>query len=371
MNQESISKYQEEIASLNSTIANLNNEVASLREQLIKSNEIRSEIQTTYKKLENRFKKLLSEKSALKSQLSDDKAGIQTIEELKNQLAEKESIVEQLSKNDNMYKDVFKDLQQKNEQYEDKTREQQNKITKLAETVEELKQKLKIESDKVEQKEKELNELRNSQKHTQESKLQEESQKQKAMIKLNKAAKEIITMKKETIQKDQQIEEYKSQIISLNEKIDLLSQQLENTVSQSRELENSLNDALRKDSGKSIEKEVMTQRLAEQSIEIAELRVQKEYLESVIEGYKNARAKIKLDCSFLDAYEFNQIEIIEEPKIDVSSPYLQKMLMEFFCQDEKAKELLIPAILSFVGCTDNDVKQALSAWSSRPKWKWL
>ena len=48
----------------------------------------------------------------------------------------------------------------------------------------------------------------------------------------------------------------------------------------------------------------------------------------------------------------------------ISSTYLQKLLMEFFIQDNETKEKLIPILLNFIGCSKLQIQQAQKSWAN-------
>ena len=114
------------------------------------------------------------------------------------------------------------------------------------------------------------------------------------------------------------------------------------------------------------EKIEMATLLNSQSRELAQLRVAKEEVEAKLSEIKRKREMIQINIALS-----HQIEFIKEDQsseeMTIKSPYLQKMLIEFFIQDDKARELLIPAILHFVGCPDFLVDQAVKSWKNSQK----
>ena len=123
-----------------------------------------------------------------------------------------------------------------------------------------------------------------------------------------------------------------------------------------RELEKVFQDLINNNKNNDFEKIQMSELLEKRRFEICNLNLKINYLENNLQNYINKYKSIKLSKEF--NFNLNINEIIEEKSI-IKSSYLQKILIEFFIQDNNTKIHLIPAILKIVDCPDYLIDKAI------------
>jgi len=199
-----------------------------------------------------------------------------------------------------------------------------------------------------------------------EDRLMFESEKHQLTNKITKCAKDYLEQKR--ICRDIEMEKQELTLslkMSMNRELELQSL-LEQTNLKMAEIEKILHETENQSKQNDSEKLQMVDQIEIYRNSICELTIQRDFYENRIKQIERKRASIRL---YMDSNHSHSIYDLDKEPLDITHKmsYLQKLLIEFFSQDNKSRTLLLPTILLFIGCPEYQVEQAKKSWENSLK----
>lgn len=157
------------------------------------------------------------------------------------------------------------------------------------------------------------------------------------------------------------------------EKLNAMKEQLEQTENKVKDKLSIINEKERLLANFEKEKEsIEQQRKLHSSLNEAKAQIKKLSSQNLIldKQMKEALHKIKALKLVRKTLKLHIRSLKSEANPQVQSPYLKKVILQFFTQDSSTRETLAPIILNLIGCDNQELNLAMRSWTGNKNGKW-
>ncbi|OHS97411.1 hypothetical protein TRFO_36366 [Tritrichomonas foetus] len=197
-----------------------------------------------------------------------------------------------------------------------------------------------------------------------EDKMLAESEKQQVIAKSAKIQVQLTEMRKKYQECEFALQTEKMKNGELNESINKMQNEM-------REMDFALINAETEVRANAAELEELREKCQNHSSQILEIQKEKKdalrKLKQIELNRKAIVLSLKTDDHIIDLPLIETIKIPKTEEINdkkVSAAYIQKLMMQFFSQDNQQREILVPVILELIGCDKLQIQQAQNAWKN-------
>ena len=313
-----------------------------------------------------------------------------------NKISELEGELQNHKTQGEKLKKFLKGLQQENERLTSLVSEKESEISEKDVKIKEL-------SENGFKNESEMTAIIEKAKRSDEDKALAEKEKQQTIAKLKLVTSQLSEMKQKCQESDISLQSEKVKTFNLNEAISKMQNEM-------HELESALNSADSEIRQNAIELDELRKKSQKHNSEMIEKNRQLKDAQDKLKDIEQQRNEIVLsftmnDCQFYEIPEkvdaLNEIEIKDKKNADMSNSvnnnnslvnepfredgieynnhshyddnysnnnislsYIQKLMIQFFNQDNDQRELLVPVILKILGCDQLQIQQAQNSWKN-------
>lgn len=259
-------------------------------------------------------------------------------------------------------KEVYDSVQNEKEELRISNIEKDRQITTKDEILKEMRDKLmKLETER--------NGFKEKARRSEEERMVVETENQKFSIQIRTLMSQNNELKQKVEKLDNDLIIEKSNNNQLNDNLIQLQSELQETESALLTAENEIRE-------NSAELAELRTKCESHKAEMQTIAKQKVEAQNKLKEIQNARKEIVLAQSFDNVQSFEIPEMVvptqqTDNNLDTSSnasfEYIQKLMLHFFNQDDKQRELLVPVILEVLGCDKLQIQKAQKSWKNSNK----
>lgn len=259
-------------------------------------------------------------------------------------------------------KEVYDSVQNEKEELRISNIEKDRQITTKDEILKEMRDKLmKLETER--------NGFKEKARRSEEERMVVETENQKFSIQIRTLMSQNNELKQKVEKLDNDLIIEKSNNNQLNDNLIQLQSELQETESALLTAENEIRE-------NSAELAELRTKCESHKAEMQTIAKQKVEAQNKLKEIQNARKEIVLAQSFDNVQSFEIPEMVvptqqTDNNLDTSNnasfEYIQKLMLHFFNQDDKQRELLVPVILEVLGCDKLQIQKAQKSWKNSNK----